>query len=600
MLTLEDIKNLPNDPQPEHLIAAGLLPAPAPPAPSAIPPVGPGTIPKPSPVNAPPTLPAWHSALASSVPAPKAPLPPLSPVNTGDTQKEDFEKKFGAGALSVAPDMGTGMPQADPTGINAPIIPQLPHLGFKERQALPLTSEGVAPGSKEEALSKLERLEDQKANPWGSPENHPGLLGKIAHIAAKVGNIAGDIVAPATMANIPGTELSNHLEERGLKREIAQGEGRELEQKKEASEEELRGAETKRNIAEADKAEREVPEKEINPEGQTFDDLEGQTNPKTGEPYTSLERYEAVKQAGAKPKELTPANTPATPEAIADYQEKLKSLGLDSKSGGTFSTVPPGTTMGELEKRYTDAKSLREMGQKDRENAIRDQERRDNAAEHVKEHAETEADKKEKEGRTLVRYRDESGHSVVENIAKAKAHGVTPENMEEVPSGEKTTIQDARAVTQLLNKKGTAPAQMGVKQLIDGLDKDGKLGVVSSRMNSFLSGGVGALPGDDPRIMALLDKSELAMTLSMKSHFGASGGRSPQMLQHFLDMANARKMSGPALRAGFNAVGDYMEDRAELPKSGGGGGNAGVQVHNGFEYTKGDDGQWHKGKAVQP
>jgi hypothetical protein len=130
----------------------------------------------------------------------------------------------------------------------------------------------------------------------------------------------------------------------------------------------------------------------------------------------------------------------------------------------------------------------------------------------------------------------------------------------------------------LLNKKGKNPADMGVKQLIDELDKDGKLGVLTSRVNSFLAGGVGALPDDDPRIMALLDKAELAMTLTMKAHFGVSGGRSPQMLQHFLDMANARKMSGPALRSGFAAVGDYMKDKAEMPAAkgeGGGGGAAG-------------------------
>jgi hypothetical protein len=34
-------------------------------------------------------------------------------------------------------------------------------------------------------------------------------------------------------------------------------------------------------------------------------------------------------------------------------------------------------------------------------------------------------------------------------------------------------------------------------------------------------------------------------------------------------------------------------------EAGGGKGGAETQVHNGFEYTKGADGQWHKGKAVQ-
>ena len=126
-------------------------------------------------------------------------------------------------------------------------------------------------------------------------------------------------------------------------------------------------------------------------------------------------------------------------------------------------------------------------------------------------------------------------------------------------------INDARQAVNLINKKGDKPEQMGVMQLIDSLDKDGKLGVASSRLNSFLAGGVGAEPGDDPRIMSLLDKSNLAMTLIMKAHFGASGGRSPQMLEHFLDMANAKKMNANTLRAGFNAVGDYMNDRAMIP-----------------------------------
>jgi hypothetical protein len=93
-------------------------------------------------------------------------------------------------------------------------------------------------------------------------------------------------------------------------------------------------------------------------------------------------------------------------------------------------------------------------------------------------------------------------------------------------------------------------------------------------MNNFLAGSVGAEPGDDPRIMALLDKTDLAMTLSMKAHFGASGGRSPQMLQHFLNMANARKMNANTLSAGINALDDYMGDRGMAPSAG----NPGTQL----------------------
>ena len=92
----------------------------------------------------------------------------------------------------------------------------------------------IAPaGSLADTQSRLERLKWEDTHPWGSPENHPGTLGKIAHGLAKVGNIAGDIVAPATMSLIPGTELHRQAEEGTLTRRLG-------EQQKEASEEGLR------------------------------------------------------------------------------------------------------------------------------------------------------------------------------------------------------------------------------------------------------------------------------------------------------------------------------------------------------------------------
>jgi hypothetical protein len=134
-------------------------------------------------------------------------------------------------------------------------------------------------------------------------------------------------------------------------------------------------------------------------------------------------------------------------------------------------------------------------------------------------------------------------------------------------------IMNARDNVQLLGKRAPVdakgnfdPANAGVLQLIDSLDKDGKLGLLASRWNSFMTG-VGTSPGDDPRIITLINKNMLGDTLTMLTHFGASGGRSPQMLQHFLDLANARKMDGPTLRAGTRAIADYMNDRAKWPST---------------------------------
>ena len=43
----------------------------------------------------------------------------------------------------------------------------------------------------------------------------PGFLGKLEHGLATAGNIAGNIVAPGTMANIPGTEMNQRLQRMG-------------------------------------------------------------------------------------------------------------------------------------------------------------------------------------------------------------------------------------------------------------------------------------------------------------------------------------------------------------------------------------------------
>ena len=89
-------------------------------------------------------------------------------------------------------------------------------------------------------------MQDQDQNPWGSAENHPGIMGKIAHYLAAAGNIAGNIVAPATMANIKGTQLNRQEEERGLEREVQGREKAEEEAKNSASERDLRAAQVRK------------------------------------------------------------------------------------------------------------------------------------------------------------------------------------------------------------------------------------------------------------------------------------------------------------------------------------------------------------------
>ena len=61
----------------------------------------------------------------------------------------------------------------------------------------------------------------EKAHPWGSPESaHPGVLGRLGHIASRVGNIAGDIAAPGLMEITPGTDLHKAVERGQTARDV--------------------------------------------------------------------------------------------------------------------------------------------------------------------------------------------------------------------------------------------------------------------------------------------------------------------------------------------------------------------------------------------
>jgi hypothetical protein len=107
---------------------------------------------------------------------------------------------------------------------------------------------------------------------------------------------------------------------------------------------------------------------------------------------------------------------------------------------------------------------------------------------------------------------------------------------------------------------GADPQEMSITQLIDKLDKSGQLGVVSSRWNDFMAGKVGA---GDPYVSALRAKMGLSTTLLMQAHVGNRG--SAQMLEHFEDLANQKKLDGQTLKAAFGSEISYVRDRAMDP-----------------------------------
>ncbi len=143
-----------------------------------------------------------------------------------------------------APDPSAVMPagpQAMPAPIAAaaPVMPQS-SLGAKipSGALIPTThAEGkaeyselmpritAAPGTADYFRQRQQQLDFKTQHPWGDPISaHPGVLGKIGHVASTIGNIAGSIVAPGTMALIPGTQLHNNLLEAENEHGITEGE----------------------------------------------------------------------------------------------------------------------------------------------------------------------------------------------------------------------------------------------------------------------------------------------------------------------------------------------------------------------------------------
>lgn len=63
---------------------------------------------------------------------------------------------------------------------------------------------------------------------YENPQKPQGFWQNVRHIASTIGNVAGDIVAPSTMALIPGTALNNRVQHGNNVRELAglQGEDR--------------------------------------------------------------------------------------------------------------------------------------------------------------------------------------------------------------------------------------------------------------------------------------------------------------------------------------------------------------------------------------
>jgi len=104
----------------------------------------------------------------------------------------------------------------------APQAPQIPTMSRKEkladydRRIQQFRDQGDLQGNLNAELLTRAKQSFIQSTPWGSPgSSHPGVGGRIGHIASEIAQGVGDVVAPRSMMMIPGTDLNRQYQEAG-------------------------------------------------------------------------------------------------------------------------------------------------------------------------------------------------------------------------------------------------------------------------------------------------------------------------------------------------------------------------------------------------
>lgn len=422
--------------------------------------------------------------------------PMIQPVNMGSDQMPVF-------APLSAPDVRPATPHNE---LGDPMAGRVNELG----DAMPPTDEAPAPAAASPyddqiayARQRLQKFEHKQASPWGSPDNHPGKLGRIAHIFSEVGNIAGDIVAPQVMERIPGTErnteaeressgkeLDDLLAAKGLDAEHAATTANLQSQADERpandqSKRTLEGAQARNLDSEVDMRNNPRPE---------YADVPALIGP-NGEPV-SFEKHTGQFQYG----NLTGAQQvkqgkPDTPE-----QQFIDEYGR----------LHPGSTVADAIRAYSQTARVQPQG-------------------------------------PIVLIPSPQGGYNATSLhpgAHVGEGAVTPgglSSMNVPTSATRTMVETAPRVIELADR---------AEQLIN--QQLSSLGPAASRWNEFMAGKVGA---PNPEFTKLRTTVGLATTALMRMHVGARGGE--QIMEHFQNLIDSSKQDPQNLIAAFEEIKNY-------------------------------------------
>lgn len=365
------------------------------------------------------------------------------------------------------------------------------------------------------AEDELIRLQSQ--NPWGSPANHPGILGKIAHGAALAGNAAGDIFAPAQMAMIPGTQLYNQRRNAGIERGLTEAQTQEIEKQRASAAQQGVGvkqqqadtaeqrADTAQQRADTyrEMATRTKPISLNELQAQWAQGLVGKPNPATGKPFTEQEALAAF--------------GPAARQVNDAYHEWLA-----SHPGGTYDEF------------LKDESNIKRSGSVGQAIAL---------------------------GRMVA-----LGYQYDPRILDALPQllsglGISVPGLQGAPAGQPVSEQGTPIGThspEAPTQQTRSRAQMAteilpifpkVAGLIDELNGEGKIGPAAGRVNDFLTSDYGA---GDPRFKELRNYLTTIASGFSRQHLNTEKGLEP-----FNNMLGGQ-MTAENLKAGLGVLSDFL------------------------------------------
>ncbi len=172
---------------------------------------------------------------------------------------------------------------------------------------------------------------------YENPQKPQGFWQNVRHIAATIGNVAGDIAAPSTMALIPGTQLNKQIQHGQNVRELAGLQNSDREDLNAASENALRGAQTGHLAEETTEMPGEAADKSATAKAEQGN-LDSETDERnTNLPHAYAHRVSEVMKAGGDPstdvmaQSLLKAAEAAAPKPKPVNAEHVNITGPDGK-----------------------------------------------------------------------------------------------------------------------------------------------------------------------------------------------------------------------------------------------------------------------------